>query len=240
MKKFTVFVLICCMAVTMVLVFHEPIRCSDSDPTLVGPDPTVVGVVVVSVLLLAGLIATLVSIQNDDAAKEKDDAYTATLQETWNARTGNWTFDDALALWGTPTSATQGDNISVVIYNKTSTPNLGTHTTYYQGTWLNPATSESNAVYGSTTGDYYTFIFDKNTKMLKKWNIAHYGAAGHKELTDNQAALKQSDEKKSDVSADPASLLKQKLGELKKLLDSGDITKEEYGKARAKLIASFQ
>jgi uncharacterized membrane protein len=37
-----------------------------------------------------------------------------------------------------------------------------------------------------------------------------------------------------------ASTLKQKLSELKKLLDSGDITKEEYSKTRAKLIDSFQ
>jgi hypothetical protein len=238
MKKFTTFVLICCMAVTMVVVFHEPVR---ADAALDSQNTTITVLVVVGFVLLIG-IPTLVCTLNNNDAKEKDIANIAAFSETWNARIGNWTFDDALALWGTPTSATQGDNISVVVYNKTSTPNLGTHTTYYQGTWLSPATSESNTVYGYTTGDYYTFIFDKNTKMLKKWNIAHYGAAGYKELSDNQLALKQSDENKGDgsVAPAPASTLKQKLGELKKLFDSGDITKEEYNKTRGKLIDSFQ
>ncbi len=240
MKKFITFALIFCMVVAMVFVFHEPVRCSDSDPTLVGPDDTTITVlVVVGVLLLIG-IPTLVCTLNSNDAKEKDIANISAFTSTWNSRIGNWTFDDALALWGTPTSVTQGDSISVVVYNKTSTPNLGTHTTYYQGNWLNPPTSESNTVYGYTTGDYYTFIFDKNTKMLKKWNIAHYGAAGHSELSDSQPALKQTEEKKGDSPPSPASSLKQKLEELKKLLDSGVITKEEYNKTRGKLIDSFQ
>lgn len=235
MKKFITIALICCFAISTVLVFHDPIRADDST------DPAVTGVIVSLILLgVACVAAIIVSVTSSVDANEKDKEYTATIPETWNARIGRWTFDDALALWGAPTSVTQGDNITVVIYNKTSTPNLGTHTTYYQGTWLSPATSESNTVYGYTTGDYYTFIFDKNTKMLQKWSIAHYGAAGYKELADSQPALKQTDEKKSDASAAPASSLKQKLSELKKLLDSGDITKDEYNRSRAKLIDSFQ
>ena len=293
MKKFITFSLICCMAVSLVLLSHEQARADSIDD-----QATLITVAVVGGLaLLVGLLVWSNNSEKDYEGAQLDQKGAA-FQAAFNPRVGNWSFDDALALWGTPTSVTEGGNIFVAVYDQTSRSSVG-NTVYHEGYLFTPATSD-NSSYEVKNGELYTLMFDKNSKILVGWNWKIYvNNVAARELANGQAAgsgqiikkggvqaavnnagsgaatveqqrqdleakyksggishheymkalgklLKSGDTQApasagSAVTSAPASTstLKEKLSELKKLLDSGDITNDEYNKTRAKLIDSF-
>ena len=257
MKKIITFALICCMALTAVLVFHEPVRADDTDATAVG-----ITVAIVGTLVLIGVLITVSSNDEQARAEAALDQQCNNIKEAWTSRIGSWTFDDALALWGNPGSVTQGEGIFVAVYDQTTKASVG-NTVYHSGDFFTEATSDTNTN-EIRNGEVYTLIFDKNSKTLKHWNWKKYvSSAVLRDLSDGQAdAVKYTGNKKGDSqlraktskggeSARPASYgsapaptpettstLQQKLKDLKKLRDSGDITKEEYTKLREKLLDS--
>jgi hypothetical protein len=230
MKKILIALILSCFVLAFVAVTPKPVFADDASVGLILGLSAAVGVVV-------ALIVVNSSNKNDDSQQRLIMKQRSERDTKFDSRVGKWTYDEMLAEMGAPSSVTEGDKIKVATYDSTKTTTVGS-TVYHKGNFLSEESSDYKAN-EEKSGEIYTFTFDKKQNTLKDWHYKRIDNNKKNNLSEESGYSGAVTTEK--VKAEPAgesetSALKQKLRDLKNLLDGGDITKEEYKKMREKLL----